>query len=315
MPPKQSLCRDCPILGHTHSVKNTVKIAHDQEIMPFREQELQSNLPPPPVPAPPSAGSAGLAGLMSVLSLTDNNPQPPSRVSVSVSPSDETNSTLADYLTALVLTDDGPNSHQQPSKLFSSLDEVQEMSAADIPDNFRPIPVSEASRSVNALLTHQMPSPLKKFRGGDILLAIKKDVGDAFRTLDVLFDKDNLEDVACMRGILDNAAEVVITAGTSLKGLPATSAQKELRAQVIMDVQVLDRHINVISARLPRVPVTGPASYNAHLDLIAQMTVLLAIICNVILHLGNDPCNFILEMVKAIVHLALASNGSNHETQ
>ncbi|KAJ7824047.1 hypothetical protein B0H13DRAFT_1919352 [Mycena leptocephala] len=208
MPPKQSLCRDCPILGHTHSVKNTVKIAHDQEIMAFRERELQSNPPPPPVPAPPSAGSAGLAGLMSALSLTDNNPQPPSRISVSVSPSDETNSTLADYLTALVLTDDGPNSHQQPSKLFSSLDEVQEMSAADIPDNFRPIPVSEASRSVNALLTHQMPSPLKKFRG---------DVGDAFRTLDVLFDKDNPEDVARMRGILDNAAEVVITAGTSLK--------------------------------------------------------------------------------------------------
>ncbi|KAJ7826758.1 hypothetical protein B0H13DRAFT_1477304, partial [Mycena leptocephala] len=53
----------------------------------------------------------------------------------------------------------------------------------------------------------------------------------------------------------------------------------------------------------------------ADLDLIAQMTVLLAIICNVILHLGTDPCNFILEMVKVIVNLVLASNGSQNETQ
>ncbi|KAJ6559600.1 hypothetical protein B0H19DRAFT_1069344 [Mycena capillaripes] len=235
MPPKQTFCKDCPIKGHGHWVKNTQKVAHDQEILLARERG--SNPPQPSqVPASPSAGTAGLAGLMSALSLTANNPQPPSHVSVS--PSDETNSTLSDYLTALVLTDDGPNHQQQPSKLFSSLGKVQEMSAAEIPGNFHPIPVVEASRSVSALLAHQMPSPRKKLKGRTILLEIQEEVAYAFRILDISFDKDDPEDVARMHGILDSAAGVVATAATSLKDLPAASTLKELRQTVIADVQV-----------------------------------------------------------------------------
>lgn len=168
-------------------------------------------------------------------------------------------------VTALILTDDGPNLGQQPSKLFSPRDEFQDMRAADIPDTFRSIPASEMRQSLTAV-AHQIPVPLHKTKGKNVLLETQKEVRAALETLGAEFDTENLDEVADMRARLDAAGNVVNSAAASVKNLPGNVHLKELRAIVVSDIQVLDRHIDVVSARLPRVPEkpdNAPMRYNA----------------------------------------------------
>ncbi|KAJ7143043.1 hypothetical protein C8R44DRAFT_866290 [Mycena epipterygia] len=304
MPKKTTLCENCPIAGVTHHVPAVQKIAHALEIRLAHELAQSSEAQ--------SSNNTGLAGSMSALSIAQRPPHvsvAPSGVDTPLVPSEHSgNDTsltdLADWMTMLVMTDAGPDSYQQPSKLFTPREEFQEMRAPELPDAFHPIPLSEASRSIQTLLAHQMP----------------EDVQASLQSLDVSFDKGKPEEVAAMRICLDAAANVVTAAGESLKNLASNYHLKELRGSVVADVQVLDQHIDVMSARLPRVPGTpdaGPMRYSAvhlflnpiaDLDLIAEMTLLLVVICNVIIGIGSNPCNFILETLRAIIVLVMSLN-------
>jgi hypothetical protein len=44
------------------------------------------------------------------------------------------------------------------------------------------------------------------------------------------------------------------------------------------------------------------------LDTIAQMMILLGIVCNVIMGHSNNPCNFIISVVTLMVKMAMATN-------
>ncbi|KAJ7467903.1 hypothetical protein FB451DRAFT_1401179 [Mycena latifolia] len=80
---------------------------------------------------------------------------------------------LADLVTATTLTDDGPRVHEQPSKLFSSRDDFQDLHAADIPTSPNPIPLSEATPGVFALVgSTNYPGMRSVERNEDILLDI-----------------------------------------------------------------------------------------------------------------------------------------------
>ncbi|KAJ6565161.1 hypothetical protein DFH09DRAFT_1081824 [Mycena vulgaris] len=311
---RYSSCEDCPIFGGYHEVPTTAKVTHALEVRAARELAAQrresSDTPIPPLPSKHlrSDDENGLLGGMTRLTLNDSGPnQQPSEPSDS-----ETDHGLPDMMTALILTDDGPNPHQQPSKLFSPRDEFQEMRAPNIPDNLRPIPLAQASRSITTLLTHRMPVSRKKNKGKDILIAIREEVQAALTSLDLDVHLERPEEVAAMHSTLDAAASAVVAAGESLQNLAGNYHLKELRDEVVSEVQVLDRHIDVVSARLPPLPDTpntGPMQCSAaDLDLIAQMTLLLVVVCNVIIRLGSNPCNFILGTVRAIIELVMSLN-------
>ncbi|KAJ7732907.1 hypothetical protein DFH07DRAFT_780751 [Mycena maculata] len=308
MAPRTFLCRDCPIHGGNHYVRVVEKVAHAAEIQLHRR------------PAPNSGSSETTPDLPRLLSSLSLSPVPVAPSITQPTLSSDNDANLADWMTALVLTDDGPDPYHQPSKLFSERSEVQEMHAPQIPDEFHPISVPEATRSITSLVANQKPVPHRNTKGQTILLKIREDVRVALQRLEFTFDHSISREVDEMRSILDAASETVTAAGASLQALAANYHLKELRNEVVSEIQVLDRHIDVVSARLPRVPAqpdTGPVRYSAvhifsnpiaDLDLIAQMTLLLVVICNVIIGLGNNLCNFILDTVKAIIGLVMSMN-------
>ncbi|KAJ7242229.1 hypothetical protein C8J57DRAFT_1526272 [Mycena rebaudengoi] len=114
-----------------------------------------------------------------------------------------------------------------------------------------------------------------------------------------------------------NAATTTLGVGlgpevlSSLRG-QGESAEKEA---VISAMRLLDTRISVVGAALP--PSKTPLVYEAghifkspiqELDTIAQVMVLLGIVCHVIIGLGTDPCNFILTSVRMLIELAMSLN-------
>ncbi|KAJ7789976.1 hypothetical protein B0H14DRAFT_2626590 [Mycena olivaceomarginata] len=175
MPPRQTRCIKCLI---PHMVPNSKYTAHLQEIQ---------------------QGAKGLANTMSALTLT----QPthvaitPPTVAPDPPPLPSEPDRLSNLLTALVIADDDPLPYHQPSKLFSSRAEVQEMIAPEIPSTFHPISTSEATRSISTLVTHQMPVSQRKEHGKAILVKIQQDVGAALESLGAGFDKEKARRSRC----------------------------------------------------------------------------------------------------------------------
>ncbi|KAF8166800.1 hypothetical protein K438DRAFT_250040 [Mycena galopus ATCC 62051] len=97
------------------------------------------------------------------------------------------------------------------------------------------------------------------------------------------------------------------------------------REEVEADVRALDKQIDVLSAGLPPIaqtPAAGPKRYDAthifshpsaDLDLLAQITTLLVLTCNIIIGIAAAQCDFILETVKVIIQVAMSSMAPGHE--
>ncbi|KAJ6626393.1 hypothetical protein B0H10DRAFT_1941949 [Mycena sp. CBHHK59/15] len=190
---------------------------------------------------------------------------------------------LADLVVALALTDEGPDISQQPSKLFSTRNEFQELRAPNIPTGFNPISISEANISIASLLGAPAlsPQPLRPIplvppppnpcklesrfvkRDQELLAEIERQVLAAENSLVIpeTFYQGNADDVALIRLALAGAARAVASASKSLKGVKKES---QWRAEVLAKVKALDMRIVFIGATLPPPPAeTAPLLYDA----------------------------------------------------
>ncbi|KAJ7752487.1 hypothetical protein DFH07DRAFT_774426 [Mycena maculata] len=160
---------------------------------------------------------------------------------------------LAHKVFALALTDDGPDIRQQPSKLFSTRDKFQELRAPEIPSSFAPIPVSEATRSVQSLLkdSTSYPGYNSVERKKEILLDIQSRVLNTQKTLsltETLYNESG--DAYSIRLALDAAAGIVASDVRLLNSVK-TSGNAELnklRVEVMEAVRALDQLVDYIGS-------------------------------------------------------------------
>ncbi|KAJ7077754.1 hypothetical protein C8R44DRAFT_896174 [Mycena epipterygia] len=229
---------------------------------------------------------------------------------------------LADLMTGISLTDPGPNVREQPSKLFSTRDKFQDLRAAFIPTSSDPVPFSVAQESIQAVLgSAKYPGMLSVKRNEELILDVRKRVQTARESLngiDLLYAENN--DHHSMRLAVDTATEVVISAGMLLKTVKTSKGEDlaRLKDEALAELRELDQRIDCLGALLPRkaaITETEPFHYDAthvhinpvgHLDLLAQMMVLLAVVCNVVIGLSAKPCDLIIQSVQMIVRLAMS---------
>ncbi|KAJ6602954.1 hypothetical protein B0H10DRAFT_1958024 [Mycena sp. CBHHK59/15] len=232
MPKGSTPCTSCPLSGgRTHYVPKCELTEHKLALARFREAQ-------PPVTAGLSLGD-------------DADPASPL-----------VDEQLADLITGLSLTDDGPNVRQQPSKLFSTRDDFQELRSSQIPSSFHPIPLSEATSSIQSLLgSHAHPKIASVPRDEDVLNGIRSQVEIAQKNLSLVegLYEDNY-DLISLSMALDTASEIVISAGKLLRSVTTSKSPDflALKKEVLSEVQVLDRHIDVIGAYMPKSKETGP---------------------------------------------------------
>lgn len=146
--------------------------------------------------------------------------------------------------------------------------------------------------------------------------------------------------VSQLRDKVEIASRVFEDCSETLNSMKKDHSEKD---EALKELKVLDMRINFIGASLPPPPeVTTPLVYDAcesllayfnslrssceayvsdgvmeKLDVIAQMLILLGVICHVIIGIATDPCNVIIEAVTLIVkctmslHLQKDANGSD----
>ncbi|KAJ7738839.1 hypothetical protein DFH07DRAFT_965938 [Mycena maculata] len=227
-------------------------------------------------------------------------------------PSDLSLDSAADLLAALTLTDSGPDISRQPSKLWTPRSEFQEIRALHHPVSFAPLGLEEANRSVQAVVA-DLPKRIDKVatRRQNIQNEIKKQLSDAKKTLDVAenFDMENDQQLAAMRSRLRSAFETSMSVEESLKHIKDSPQKADLAAEL----RGLEIKINFVGSVLP--PETTPLPYDAShiaenpvrgVGLIAQVMMLLGIVCHVIMGLGTDPTNFVLQTVTLIIKMVMS---------
>ncbi|KAJ7819315.1 hypothetical protein B0H13DRAFT_2378458 [Mycena leptocephala] len=184
---------------------------------------------------------------------------------------------LADLMTGITLTDPGPNVREQPSKLFSTRDEFQDMRAASIPTSFDPVPFSVAQDSINAVLRSESryPGMSSLIRNEDLLRAIR----------------DRNDHHHSMHLAVDAATQIVLSEAPRLRTVKTSKAEglALLRDEVYEELRELDQRVEVLGALLPKedtLTETAPLRYDAahihanpveRLSTVAQMMVLLAV--------------------------------------
>ncbi|KAJ7702635.1 hypothetical protein B0H17DRAFT_1194528 [Mycena rosella] len=230
--------------------------------------------------------------------------QPPPPPQESSRLPDEEADVLADLVTGLALTDDGPNVREQPSKLFTTRNEFQEFRAPEIPSSFDSIPIEEAQASFRSLLASSMPQGFNSLsRNVTLLVEVQSQVQTAFNSLrltEELFVGNSHDD--SIRLALDAATQILVSAGRLMRSVKNSKSAEviRLRDEILPELRQLDQIIDVIGAYLPKpaIPDTAPLPYDAahllvdpvgHLDLIAQITILLAVVCHVIIGIGTNP--------------------------
>ncbi|KAK7046291.1 hypothetical protein R3P38DRAFT_2765148 [Favolaschia claudopus] len=231
--PKTFTCRNCPFTnGVDHEVTKEERDEH--RLLVLQHHATAGSLPHSATPA----ASATLPAPHSA-----PEPRPPDENSLE---------RLADLVTAMVLTDDGPTPLQQPSKLFDSREAVQEMRAPDIPEKFQPIPFDEASRSVATLIqraataTPQMlPSTRRSTKGKETLDEIDSRVTGAINSLTAPLARGT-----AMLNTLATASETAQFATDTFRALKPNVNLKEQREHVESNIRILQKHIDVLSARI-----------------------------------------------------------------
>ncbi|KAF7330467.1 hypothetical protein MVEN_02485900 [Mycena venus] len=159
-------------------------------------------------------------------------------------------------------------------------------------------------------------------RNKDLLVDILQQVQTARMSLDSidLLYAEN-DDHRSMRLAVDAATEVIISSGKRLGSVKTPNGDLvRLKDEVLAELHELDQHIDCLEALLPKevaITETAPLPYDAahvhinpvgHLDLIAQMMVLLAVVCNVILGLSTQPCDLLIQSVQMIIRLVMSMN-------
>ncbi|KAJ7878723.1 hypothetical protein B0H13DRAFT_1892527 [Mycena leptocephala] len=306
-------CKDCPLNhGESHQVPDR-DVEHRVLVARYRVDATAAALQQSP------RSVDQLAELMTGITLTDEGPnvrQQPSAPQQSPQSIEE----LADLMTGITLTDEGPNVRQQPSKFFSSRDEFQD--GAEIPTSPTLVPITIAQQSIQKVLRSiKHPGMRSVERNQGLLLDIKKQVRTARESLagiDLLYADNNHHE--SMRMSVNAATQVVIDSGMRFRSVNTSKGGADLtqlRDELLEELRELDQRIDCLGALLPKEAVIEeePLQYDAthveenpvgHLDLIAQMTALLGVVCNVVIGLSTKPCDLILQTVQMIIRLVMS---------
>ncbi|CAK5266451.1 unnamed protein product [Mycena citricolor] len=320
MPPSSEyICERCPLAnGRNHRFPKLQRLAHQAAIVRSLEQSSPATVPSadrhqPPSPVLDNELSEEISGL-SIPEAQSDAPQDPVDMELQ---------RLASLFTGLVLLDDGAHPHRQThSKLFSSRDEYQ-TDVPEVPTAFTPIPPSEALVGVQAILQGQS-SPLRptvvdtqKVNSKllqDMLSRIRASSNELGiqRALD-----SDAQTVGALTIAVNTASSVVIEAGRLLSSVNSAGDQNPrnskrharashantdvLAKQVQDEAMALDSLVDVIGCLLP--PDTSEVEYDTahHFDnpiakfsVVAQLSILLALICHVVVGISNDPVNLII---------------------
>ncbi|KAK6984841.1 hypothetical protein R3P38DRAFT_2661999 [Favolaschia claudopus] len=238
---------------------------------------------------------------------------------------------LASLLTGLVVVDDGaPPRNQMHSKLFSSREDFQS-DAPHVPTAFTPIPPSQALESCEALTkAHFRPSALQAKENDTVLLQeMRQRIRDAREELD--FHRAlqaTAETIPSLTKALDVATSVVIEAGRlleSIKAPPSKRTRKSPRRKshilsletllqsVTEEANALDVLVDVVGHLLPTSldEVFHDAAHHfedpiSKYSLVAQLSILLAVICHVVIGVSTVSTDFIIALVNMIIRSAMA---------
>ena len=245
---------------------------------------------------------------------------------------------LSDLLMGIVLTDDGPNPREQPSKFFTTREEFQDLGAGSIPTSVNPVPFSVAQPSFYSVLHSTQYMGWRSVpRNEQLLTDIRTQVRvarDSLDGIDQLYAENN--DHLSMSLAVEAATEVVTSSARRLRSVTTSAgdALAQLKNEVLMELRELDMRIDALGAMLPRITERAPLRYNSckpvylfihlflthvsqahvlinpvgHLDLVAQLMVLLAVVCNVVIGLSTNPCDLIIDTVQMIIRLVMSMN-------
>ncbi|CAK5284658.1 unnamed protein product, partial [Mycena citricolor] len=324
-------CERCPLEGfRNHRVAKTQRVAHKIEIAQYERTTTQHlNVTERDIVVAPEQPVVG------------HEIQEPDLQDASMHAEPDADPTtlelerLASLLTGLVILDEGEQSHREAqSKLFSTRDEFQ-ASVPDVPVAFMPIAPAQALSGVESVLKAQsLPLSPSVVQAHHVNMGLCRDmlqrVRNAMAELELqrAFDLTPSATVALVT-IVDSATLVVGEAGRLIASLlPSSKAspRKRLRAEtqankelsaILKDIreeaETLDSLIDVIGRFLP--PQTKEVVHNsdhhfvnpiAKFDVTAQLSILLALICHVVVGISGDAVNLILAFVNAIIQSTMA---------
>ncbi|KAJ7073089.1 hypothetical protein C8F01DRAFT_1301002 [Mycena amicta] len=300
MPPTHYNCQNCPLNGgRNHRVAKLQRVSHQADIQAHQDAQ-----------APPNIDD------------------------------------LANLLTGLVVADDGADPRSQAhSKLFSSRDDFQ-ATVPDVPTAFAPLSASQALRSVEAVQFQQLPLRPSAIQSREQNTALLNETLQRIRAAHADLDLQHAlnaspDDIAALTQALDAATTTVMAAGRLLSSIktpadkvdPPTSRASRTNARlrqsrdqddatfkalvdnVKTEAGALDSLVDVVGRLVPKSVSTDELEYDTEhhfensigdYDTVAQVTILLAVICHVIVGISTNPCNFILELVTMIIRLTMS---------
>ncbi|CAK5269091.1 unnamed protein product [Mycena citricolor] len=338
MPPSlDHTCEHCPLAnGGNHRVPKLQRVAHQAAVARLLERQRTAYKKPEPALAIARCSQPLSSGLDDDMSDEPSSPPIVEAQPEAVSdPADMEMERLASLFTGLVMLNDGPHPHRQThSKLFSSRDEYQ-AGVPEIPTSFTPIPPNEALNGVEAILQSQsLPLRPAAIVTQQVNTTLLQDMLTRIRTARVELDIQKALDVGphTVGGLtmaVKIASAIVAEAGRLLSSInspgdlnPRNSKRQScaqetntntLKKEVHDEAMALDSVVDVVGRLLP--PDTTEIDYNtehhfenpiAKFNVVAQLSILLALVCHVIVGISSDPVNLIMTFVNTIVQATMS---------
>ncbi|KIK20353.1 hypothetical protein PISMIDRAFT_105907, partial [Pisolithus microcarpus 441] len=272
-------------------------------------------------------------------SVDSRPPSSPNRSSDETGSSSDTADSIAGHLFALTLTDDGPDTQRTPSKLWSSRVEFQDAGLNNgviaNPPSGGSVPFTDLTSSLSRLtlrsatpsdeilppLTHpDAPSSLASSvtpalvvgghrlskRDGhrctvkalQLLNNIESRIHRCSRLLLKPSDGDYSSlrhEVTTLRQAMDNVTRVADSVRAKKRTL--STLLQELEVQVPPHIPALQGPVDVNTETQYRPPIE-------RMDVIAQVTLLLGIVCSIIFGIGTTGANFVMSSLSLVLYLA-----------
>ncbi|CAK5266918.1 unnamed protein product [Mycena citricolor] len=328
-------CQRCPLTNHrNHRVLKRQRVAHQAEIATFKERQNTPDAVLEPTRDSEKIDPAHHVPFLMPVNEVDELVSRLDGIQVTTDapacPADIEVERLASLLTGLVVMDDGVHpSHQTHSKLFSSRDDFQ-AAVPDVPTDFLPVSSTEAFSGVEAVL--QMPTQALLLRPSAIQaqetnVTLLQEMLQRLRAAHAQLDLQHALDaspntIGALASAVDTASSVVLEAGRLLSSIKLTGNERprksprnksrvegdsnEALAQMVREeATTLDSLIDVVGRLLP--PETDEVKHDtehhfvnpiAKYNVIAQLSILLALICHVVVGISSEPVNLIIAFGK-----------------
>ncbi|KAJ7089605.1 hypothetical protein C8R44DRAFT_731323 [Mycena epipterygia] len=171
--------------------------------------------------------------------------------------------------------------------------------------------LAEAEKSVRALLSEALTDcpkqPTRQAQSNEVLANLSSKIQTAIASLQSA--NRALEDTNSLWEKVDHAKHELATVASSLKRFKDAPE----KASIVDGMRKLESELKEFTATLPK--DTRPLFYDSayalenpiqHLDLMAQIMILLGLVCNVILGIAIGDTNFIFGTVTILIKLAMS---------